>query len=130
MRAESGIATGGFARPLAEPDMHLSLCIRLSRNQSEVGRIHPAATIALNLEPAHLILLTSLGLPHAPVSADMAGTPVTQQRRYAGFGILLPQPSPEPVSYVPVETGQDVLGSGAVTVEVRPTAEDGIQLPK
>ena len=110
--------------------MHLSLCIRLSGNQSEVRRIHPSATIALHLQPAHLILLTSVRLPDAPVAADMTGTAVAQQRRYAGFGILLPQPSPEPVAYVPVETSQDVLGSGAVTVKVRPTAEDGIQLPK
>ena len=36
----------GFSSPPSEPDVHLSLCIRLSKGSREVGRLHP-----VELEP-------------------------------------------------------------------------------
>lgn len=43
---QDGLAAGGFAWPLAEPDVHLSLCIRLSGNVNERGEDNHAGNAA------------------------------------------------------------------------------------
>src|ERR1051326_1127249 len=80
----------GFACPLAEPDVHLSLCIRLSRNNCEVCRPHPAAAIALYLQPAHLILRITTGVPDPISGPNRASALMPQQGGNSGFRILLP----------------------------------------
>jgi len=56
-KAPCGLTAAGFFRPPAEPDVHLSLCIRLSRNQGEVGCPHPSAAKTPNGEQRHEELL-------------------------------------------------------------------------
>lgn len=51
------ITAAGFASPLAEPDVRLSLRIRLSRRQGKVRHVHPRETVSLDRCPAEHVLL-------------------------------------------------------------------------
>lgn len=99
-RARAPLATGSIACPLAEPDVHLSLCIRLSRNHGEVGGCHPPAFVALHLQPAHLVLLVPLTLPHASRRTVPAGSSVSELPPHGGLRVLLPHPAPHSVPHV------------------------------
>ncbi|SKC06061.1 hypothetical protein SAMN06295937_10693 [Sphingopyxis flava] len=57
------LAAVGFVSPLAEPDVRLSLRIRLSRRHGEVRRPHPAKAIAAHRGPTEQMLL---GQPVTP----------------------------------------------------------------
>ena len=72
----SGLATSGFAHLLAEPDMHLSLGIRLSSKLGEVRMLHPTPLVALYLEQRHLELLAAIFLPYPTRASDTTGTAV------------------------------------------------------
>src|ERR1700710_1434321 len=50
------LPAAGFASPLAEPDVRLSLRIRLSRRHGEVRRSHPCEAISANRSPAEQVL--------------------------------------------------------------------------
>ena len=52
-RAPSRFSAAGFSSPLAEPDVHLSLCVQLSRRHGEVWRLRcqaPLIELALYAE--------------------------------------------------------------------------------
>lgn len=51
------ITASGFASPLAEPDVRLSLRIRLSRRHGKVRHVHPRETVSLDRCPAEHVLL-------------------------------------------------------------------------
>lgn len=53
----------GFASPLAEPDVRLSLRIRLCRRHGKVRHVHPRETVSLDRCPAEHVLLNG---PFAP----------------------------------------------------------------
>ena len=44
-----------------------------------------------------------------------------------GLRVLRAHPSPESVADIPVKIRQDVFGSGAVTIEVGPPTQDGVE---
>ncbi len=69
--APYGIAAAGLASPLAEPDVRLSLRIRLSRRHGKVRRIHPRKTVSLDRCPTEHMLLSR------PFSPDPSRRPAS-----------------------------------------------------
>jgi len=57
------LAEIGLPSPLSEPEVHLSLCIRLSRSHNKDRCFHPTPTIPHNGEIPHKVLLLSAILP-------------------------------------------------------------------
>ena len=57
--ALSALRPMGFSSPPSEPDVHLSLCIRLSKGFRKVRRPHPIERKPHHRDLAHLVLLNA-----------------------------------------------------------------------
>ena len=70
----------GFSSPPSEPDVHLSLCIRLSKGFRKVRRPHPIERKPHHRDLAHLVLLNAVLGPDPRAGIRPAGpTPSSVQ---------------------------------------------------
>ena len=129
--ALSALRPMGFSGSPTEPDVHLSLCIRLSKSTSEVRRPHPIEREPHHRNLAHLVLLNAALGPDPRAGTLPAGSAhLGVQLPTGGPCMFTPQPQPEPSPHIPVQKVQDALGPNAVAVEVAPSPEDWIDFPE
>src|SRR5215469_15335733 len=93
-RAPYRISAAGFSSPLPEPDMRLSLRIRLSGRHGEVRRPHPCEAEPFDASPVEQVLLDYTLAPKPSRRAAATGLMSPQNVAYPCFGELLPHPSP------------------------------------
>lgn len=105
----------GFSGPPSKPDVHLSLCIRLSKGLRKVRRLHPLELEPHDLLIGHQELLFVTLSPNSGAGVNPAGSePRGKQLPPRQALMLAPQPQPEPLAHIPVQNGQDALGPNAV----------------
>ena len=127
--ALSALRPPGFLGPPSEPDVHLSLCIRLSKGFREVRRLHPFELEPLGRNKGHAIVLGGALGPDLSTGMIPAGpTPCSGQLLRGDALVLAPQPQPEPIVHIPVQCGQDAFGPDAVAEVAGPPPEDWIDL--
>ena len=124
-----GVTTAGFPCPLTKPDMHLSLCIRLSRSHRVVGFTHPAAPVASDGNTSHQKLLVRSLAPYLLATIRYGLTPACDLMR-VGLGEFLAHPAPQTIPYIPIQLGEDFFGVGAIAIEIPPPTEDGVKFLK
>src|ERR1700693_2614881 len=89
-RAPCHLSAAGLSSPLPEPDMRLSLRIRLSRRHGEVRRPHPCEAVQVAGVPGGQVLL---GEPPPPETSRVTATTGLIRAQYvtrARFRAFLP----------------------------------------
>ena len=72
-RAPCHLSAAGFSSPLTEPDVRLSLRIRLSRRHGKVRLSHPCEAVSADRGPGEHMLLDRPFLPDPPCRAYATG---------------------------------------------------------
>ena len=80
--------------------------------------------------PGEQVLLDGTLPPETSRTSTTTRLIRTEYVTRARFRAFLPQPPPETIASVPVETGVHAAGVGAVAVVVRPASQDGVDLLK
>ncbi len=136
-RAPSRFSAAGFSSPLAEPDVHLSLCVRLSRRHGKVRRVHcltPLIEFALNAEYTDLVSLMIRVHVITPPQRSLSHLPAFLRHVY-GFPVprllrkLRPRCRPFPVvAASPVPYWADVSSSRVPIINLHALRRHAIPL--
>src|SRR5208282_4736852 len=89
-RAPCRLSAAGLSSPLPEPDVRLSLRIRLSRRHGEVRRSHPGETVSVDRGPGEQVLLGGALPPETSRATATTGLIRAEYVTRARFWALLP----------------------------------------
>src|SRR6266851_2371668 len=116
------MAAARFRRPPSEPDMHLSLCIRLSGSHGERRSAHPTPPEPLDPEAGKEELLSSILAPDLLGRTDQTRQSPNRRTFPVEAAVLLHEPAPQTIADIVVERRKELARSGTETVEVAPAS--------